>query len=532
MPDPLAMNDPVTPTTPPHPVPDPARCTRRTAALRALALLLPTGLTACRTFRPEPTPYEARRPKASSPLWQELEAARGDTWLRVLNAGPEALEWRLRALNSASTSIDLETFLWKPDASGLRVLAHLVAAADRGVRVRLLLDDSFTMHEDLALHDLDEHPNIEVRVYNPFTRRHDNVLMRQLLNLGHFSRLNRRLHNKTLIVDGRVAITGGRNIADEYFGFDPAFNFRDMDLLFSGDAVDQAGQHFDQYWNCQWSVPLTQFLPPPSRPSGLAALRNVVAGRTPASTDLTHEALRTAWLAATRDGLAGEARFVADPPAPDSKSPEKANNATLLGNELIRLIETVRENLVLVTAYLIPTPELEATIGRATARGVRVRILTNSLRSNNHLAADAAYRGHVGTLLDHGVELHEMHTLALDRERYMEAPVETKRLGLHAKLLVADDDLVYVGSCNLDARSLRLNTETGLMVRSPGLNQDLRRLLQPDFDPRNAWEVRRSPDGKTWWRSQGELRDDPPADSGFQRLEDWFLGLLPIDNEL
>ena len=489
-------------------------------------------IAGCAGFQPSQPAPDTALPQAHSALWRELDAVRSDGWHRVLNGGEDALDWRLRLIDSASSSIDLETFLWKPDASGARMLQHLLAAADRGVRVRILLDDSFTMHEDLALHAIDEHARIEYRIYNPFARRHDNVVLRQLLNLGEFGRVNRRLHNKTLIVDGRAAITGGRNIADEYFGLDPAFNFRDMDLLFAGAPVADATRHFDRFWNSRWAVPVEEFIAAPRDGKDLGAMRAWLDAGTDTVPAEPPAARRMAWLAAAREGIAGEARFVADAPAPDAGSPAAAGNAALLAQQLLALLDDAREDVVLVSAYLVPTPELESAIARATGRGVRVRILTNSLRSNNHLAADSAYRRHLHALLGSGVELHEMHALALDRDRYMRTPVEGKRIGLHAKLMLVDRDISYVGSCNLDPRSLRLNTETGLVVRGAALNGALRELLAADFDARNAWAVSVAPDGAPQWRAQGEVRGAPPADSPVQRLEDWFLGVLPIESQL
>jgi putative cardiolipin synthase len=294
------------------------RIRQRSAAALLLASVL--ALAGCAGFQPARPAPETALPDAQSTLWTEIAAVRQDNWHRVLNGGEDALDWRLRLIDSASSSIDLETFLWKPDASGARVLQRLLAAADRGVRVRILLDDSFTMHEDLALHAIDRHANVEYRIYNPFARRHDNVVLRQLLNLGEFGRVNRRLHNKTLIVDGRAAITGGRNIADEYFGLDPVFNFRDMELLFAGEPVAEATRHFDRFWNSRWAVPLDEFIAAPRDGRDMDAMRTWLAGTDGAPPE-PPAVRRAAWLAAARQGIGGEARFVADAPAPDEGSP-------------------------------------------------------------------------------------------------------------------------------------------------------------------------------------------------------------------
>jgi putative cardiolipin synthase len=169
---------------------------------------------------------------------------------------------------------------------------------------------------------------------------------------------------------------------------------------------------------------------------------------------------------------------------------------------------------------------------RAQARGVRVRILTNSLRSNNHTAAHSAYRGFVRSLIGHGVDLHEVRALAKDRSLYMVPPVDAKHLGLHAKAILLDDDLSFVGSANLDPRSLRLNTEMGLLVRSRELNRQLREAFGVDFDRRNAWRLEGLPDGSVRWVGDDQVLTVQPAESTWQRLEDWFFSGLPIRNEM
>jgi putative cardiolipin synthase len=195
-------------------------------------------------------------------------------------------------------------------------------------------------------------------------------------------------------------------------------------------------------------------------------------------------------------------------------------------------MEEANKELILVSAYLIPTPELEQTIERAEDRGVRVRILTNSLRSNNHVAAHSAYRHHVHRLVGHGAELHEVRVFARDRAIYMEEPVGDKHLGLHSKLLLIDNHLSYIGSANLDPRSLRLNTEMGLLINSTEFNKLLREVIDLDFHQRNAWHLQMQADGTLNWVADDAVLDEQPAESTLQRLEDWFLSILPIEDEM
>ena len=470
-------------------------------------------------------------PASDAGFWDEIGAIQAEDWFYLLNAGDEALEWRLRMIDSARISIDLETFLWKPDNSGLQIVAHVLAAADRGVKVRFLLDDSFTMHEELALHALDEHPNISFRLYNPFQHRSDSAAWRELFNLGEFARINHRMHNKALVIDGRAALIGGRNLADEYFGLHDELNFRDMEVITVGSNVPHIVTHFDAFWNSGWAFPLEQVFSEPADAPGLDDYRVQLAENVPPLSPDGPAELENEWQSIALVAYPGRAGFFFDQPASnDLADPDEMPDQ--LSGELERIIENAKSEVILVSAYLVPTPELEAVVERVEARGVEVRILTNSLQSNNHLAAHAAYKKHLNRLIDHGADLHEMRSTAADRDLYMQLPVDDKRLGLHAKLLLVDNDIVFIGSCNLDPRSLKINTEVGLIIESEELNSALRDRLTIDFERRNAWLVKRSDEGGLVWVSDDEVLKHQPSDSTIQRLEDWFIGLLPIDGEM
>jgi putative cardiolipin synthase len=203
-----------------------------------------------------------------------------------------------------------------------------------------------------------------------------------------------------------------------------------------------------------------------------------------------------------------------------------------LAAELSGMLDGARREIVIAFAYLVPTAQLEDAVRCAVSRGVSVRMLTNSLRSNNHLAAHSAYRNHIRTLLGHGASLHEVRIDARDRGLYMLAPIDRKTLSLHAKALVVDDDRVFIGSANLDPRSMRINTEMGLLVESRSLNAALRTALDVDFRTANAWQLQLDGSGRVLWVSDRETRTRIPAASPMQDLEDWFFGLLPIEEEM
>ena len=198
----------------------------------------------------------------------------------------------------------------------------------------------------------------------------------------------------------------------------------------------------------------------------------------------------------------------------------------------MEILDAATEEVLIVSAYLIPTPELEGAVERAIGRGVRIRMLTNSIRSNNHLTAHSAYRNHIRALLDNGAELHEVRIDASDRDIYMLSPIEEKQLALHAKALVIDFDKVFIGSANLDPRSLRINTEMGLLIESEALNAEVRKAVTPDFSQTNAWLLELDEDGRVIWVSHDATLTEQPAASMLQRIEDWFFSHLPIEDEL
>ncbi len=498
---------------------------------RSCLLVLLLFVVSCAQFNPVAQAPEFSLPPSSAPLWQTVDGDGSENWHVLLNEGLHALDVRLDAIDSATEQIDLQTFLWHFDLAGALVLDHLIKAADRGVRVRILVDDTFLAREDTVLLALADHPEIEYRVFNPFQRRQGSIVTRQLLNIAEFHRLDHRMHNKSMIVDNRVAIIGGRNLANEYFGLHTDSNFRDLDVLLGGPVVRNASDSFDQYWNDRWSVPIEQLSHSLPEPLELEDIRHYTRGTSALHKDLPDRELTAKWQALRAQADGGETRLLVDiPPEDNPASPDEA--PIQVAEELAQLFAQAQREIIIITAYLIPTPVLESVVREALGRGVRIRILTNSISSNNHLVAHGAYQTHVNTLLGIGVEMHEVRIDARDRPRYMIEPVSSKRLALHAKALVFDDTRVFIGSANLDPRSLKLNTEMGLLIESEAFNQELRQAVGVDFHSENAWRLELQDNGRIDWVSGDERRSAQPADSEFQRLEAWFYSLLPIDHEL
>jgi putative cardiolipin synthase len=339
------------------------------------------------------------------------------------------------------------------------------------------------------------------------------------------------MHNKAMVIDNRVAIVGGRNLADEYFGLDPTANFRDLELLMGGPAVQQVSAAFDDYWNDDWSFPIGMVAHTKASPEQLAEARRIAESAAHIHDEETFDELVAAWTNVTAGADTGEAILFADEPPEDN--PRNRDEAPVqVANELIELFDNADSEIVVVSAYLIPTPHLEGAVERALDRGVRIRILTNSIGSNNHLTAHSAYRNHIDTLLGHGAEMHEVRIDARDRDRYILSPVGRKTLALHAKALVIDDDKVFIGSTNLDPRSLRINTEMGLLVISPDFNAEVRAALEGDFSEENAWRLELQDDGRVFWVSAERVLESQPALTPLQRIEDWFFSHMPIEGEL
>jgi len=495
-------------------------------------LIMMAGLAGCAgSLQPVQTPVEVTPPPAASPLWDELSDLRQDDWFYLLNLGNEALDWRLRAIDSAVDSIELQTFIWALDGSGSAIRQHLLDAAERGVFVRVLVDDSFILDADQELLDIDRHPGIELKVFNPYKRRSSHAALREVLNLGEFHRLDHRMHNKVMVIDDRVAVLGGRNLADHYFGYDESDNFRDMEIITGGPIVQELANGFDEYWNDEWSFPVDTIMAQRAGPGSPEPVSVTAALAPEAHLERPADELQGDWIGLVRSAHSGSARLLLD--APPAENPDDPGDAPVqVGQELVREIDKAQQEIWLISAYLIPTPELEEALQRAEDRGVQVRILTNSISSNNHLTAHSAYRKHLRRLVEMGIDVHEVRADAKDRDVYIESPVEDKSLCLHAKILIFDRSRVFVGSANLDPRSLRINTEMGLLIESPALNEELRAALEPDFSLRNAWQLEMSDSGQITWRSDEAVLPHQPTHSYMRRIEDWFLTLLPIEDEM
>ncbi len=509
-----------------------SRARDRTLLVALSAPLVMNMLSGCAArLKPADLPIEQSVLSAEAPLWSALAAIRPGDWFQLQNTGEQAIAWRLRAIDSAVESIALQSFIWKDDRTGSRILGRVLAAADRGVDVRILLDDSFLAGEDVLASAVNRHPNIEYRVYNPLVNRKGGMAVRELANIASFHRIDRRMHNKLLVVDDRVAIIGGRNMADEYYGYHEQHNFRDMEVLLGGPFVTTLGNAFDEYWNNHWSIPIDRITEQPAHDRDLADLRISLAATADSGLPESETDLQREWEREVRGAAEGTARLLIDttPVASPGKGGEEA---VQLAGQFVRELDSVEKEAILVTAYFIPTPDVIDSMERLAQRGVQLIVLTNSLNSNNHVTAHSAYQHHRREVLRIGAKLFETRADAKDRDRYMQQPVADRILGLHAKLAVLDHERLFIGSANLDPRSLRVNSEIGIVIESRELNRRLRKHLTLDFSERNAWQVESTAEGRMFWVSDNGRSEIQPASSFFLRLENAFFGLLPIEGEM
>ena len=455
----------------------------------------------------------------------------GLSGFRAIDDGGEGLAARAALADLAGRSIDVQTFLWPGDRVGDILWQRLIRAADRGVRVRLLIDDIELDGEGLALL---AHPNIEVRVFNPFAARH---FGRMVELIRRFDILDHRMHNKLFIVDNEALIIGGRNVADDYFGLSAQRDFRDLDLLVVGPIVPTASQAFDEYWNCGWSYPAASLLRLPPREQlrrarAYEATLDAAVATSPLRIDADPRpaALRIERL---RDGLVfGQGTLRWD--NPDQRVGEPVGETPSPPLAAMReLTAGARREIVIESAYFAPDPDLRS-LREARLRGVAITLLTNSLATTNHVAVHTSYARLRPSLLRSGVGLFELRPDAALRRRFIADPSSTAAFGLHTKVAVFDGEIVATGSFNFDARSAFLNTEIILVARCPALARSVLALLAPDFDPANSWRLSLGRAGGVEWEigegARAHTTGFEPASLG-RKVKALLLSLLPIDGE-
>ena len=512
--------------------------------VRIVSIALGAFLVGCASLPPPPADrvtstaitdsQETRLGKIVAPL--VAAAPVGTSGFHALFEPRDAFAARMVLAATAERSIDAQYYIWHDDRAGMLLFEALWRAAERGVRVRLLLDDVNTKGLDPILAALDAHPNIEVRLYNPFVQR-----SARLLGFAtDFGRLNRRMHNKSFTADNVATIVGGRNIGDEYFAAGDGADFADLDVLGVGPAVPETSAQFDRYWNSASAYPAAAFVGVPGTDGARELEARFAATRSdPASIEYL-EAIRKSSLVeemqARRLALDwAVAHVVTDDPA---KTLDQSNRTeVLLFPELMRALGRPERSLDIVSPYFVPGDEGTAALTELARRGVRVRILTNSLAASDVSAVHAGYMKRRRDLLRAGIALYELKPLAATARVEESHTGSGGASGLHAKTYAVDGTKIFVGSFNFDPRSARLNTELGVVIESAALAGR----LVATFDtvvPLRAYEVRLAPEGDDlqWIErsASGEEKryDHEPETSGLKRFGVQILSILPIESLL
>ena len=428
--------------------------------------------------------------------------------LRLLPAGDQAFEARIALARAAQKSIDAQYYQIADDATGRQFLRELAAAAARGVRVRLLVDDLHAAGEDALLAGLAARPNVELRMFNPLPVRDGGVAARVLFSAHQFSRINHRMHNKLLVADNAIAVTGGRNIADEYFDRSSPANFIDMDMLAAGPAVQALSTVFDGYWNSEQAYPIQRLVDPSLTPEAArhqfdAAAQQADAAELPVATrDPLGQSSVGTQLASGRLALhmAG-VRVIADAPAKANGGDASLADGAVMNGKL-ELLQSARSEVLLASPYFVPGRRTMAVLKQATDGRVRVSVLTNSIATTDEPLVHAGYARYRTALLDMGVSLYELMPGAEDT-RAAAGELRGSLGRLHAKVAVVDARWLYIGSMNMDRRSAHCNTEMGLIVDSPELAGQVASLLRGERQTL-SYEVRSNGGGQgLQWIAQG-----------------------------
>ena len=467
----------------------------------------------------------------------EVSAARGEdeSGFYPLGNGIDALTARLLLARKAERSIDTQYYLIKSDTTSMAFIDALLEAADRGVRVRLLLDDVFTKGYDAGMAALDSHPNFEIRIFNPFYRGAAGRVRSGLTDLG---RVNRRMHTKTFTVDNEVTILGGRNIADEYFGAREDAKFGDLDVIGIGRIAGEVSSMFDLFWNHSTALPVPAFAIMPDDPvAEMAALRErLAAAREEVRKTPYAEAVRETALAFMEPGGRefewAPYELVFDSPDKGIRSKERADVDIV--EPLAEALKSAEKELIVISPYFVPRKRAIELLSALQARGVDVTIVTNSLAANNQVTVHGGYAPSRKPLLEAGVTIYEVRPDA-DVSGAELVAGSGARATLHTKAFLVDRHKVFIGSFNFDPRSANLNTESGVIIESAVLGAEFGEIFEEGIEAQ-SWRVYLNEDGKLRWRGVDDgqeviYRKDPQS-TWWQRFVAGLVRVLPVKSQL
>lgn len=435
-------------------------------------------------------------PEAARPL---LEAHPGKSGFYVLEKGEDALLARAWLGDHAARSIDIQYFIWSTDNIGILASEFLLRAADRGVKVRVLVDDLLVDAPSDAMLALAAHPNFDLRVYNPKHKVGISLPKRVLNLLTSFKGSNQRMHDKAAIFDGQVAVTGGRNMADEYYGHDQAYNFRDRDALVLGPVAGEIQASFERFWASPLAIPVEDLLVNPFRRQTPGQIQAVYAwlhayAQNPANfAPEVYEALQNLPQRFHRltEGLIWEdVRFLCDLPGKNRRLGLGGSGRTT--EELVAALRKAKHRVTIQSPYVVLSRRGFSLFEELLKRGVEIRISTNSLASTDNLQAFSGYQKQRRKLLDMGIRITEFRPDPAIKRELMEQRRESGKtipvFSLHAKTLVVDGELLFIGTFNLDPRSANLNTEVGVLLSNTQVAAQVEKAIERDMEPENSWD--------------------------------------------
>ena len=422
---------------------------------------------------------------------EHTEVGRNLSGIRLLTSGDEALASLVALADRAERTLDLQYYLIHEDESSRLLLHHLRSAAERGVRVRLLVDDLNTAGEDRRFMHLGELANVEVRVFNPFPGGRFATWTRFVASASDIPRINHRMHNKLFVADNAIAITGGRNIGDQYFTRDLHSNFIDLDVVAAGTIVPQLSATFDAFWNSKYAYPIASLASPvPAEAVPKALEESTLAGDASwLAHELDADALELTWVPAT---------VLADRPGKIASDVAPTEELTI-ANSIAALMRSAKQEVIVISPYFVPGPEGVALMRELVGRGVHIRVLTNSLASTDSPLVHNGYSHYRVALLKLGVELSEVRP-KLGQKRLRFHPFRSSNASLHAKALVIDQRIVFIGSMNMDARSARTNSEMGLVMRSTEIAHQVTSLLD-DISADGSYKLELDGNDRIVWSS-------------------------------
>ncbi len=506
-----------------------ARLFLQTVVFACILALLSACTTIPADYAPPPShAIPARHDTRLAELMLPADADPEQSFFLPIDRADVAFELRLALADTAQTSIDAQYFLWNDDESGNLLLNRLLAAADRGVRIRLLVDDMEIEDADWPIAALNLQPNVEIRIFNPLHVRGRSKFLRYLNIAFYMQRLNNRMHNKLYLVDNVIGLTGGRNIGNEYFGINAKRNNRDIDVLAVGPIVSEMSNGFDIYWNSEYAYPPEVWLSQTPELEDKWELRDDVEEDAAAIVDVTDRFAPeprdwTAELSALRQQLVpADARALYDDDIPPVQ----------VADELGLVADEVQQELIIVSPYFVPALGVMELFRELIERGVRVVVLTNSLASNNVTLANTGYKKFRRQLIDAGVELYEYRADPKDRLESETPPVMANRMTLHRKIIVFDRRTIYIGTLNVGPRSMLLNSECGLLIDDEELTRTVLSGIQRDLQPQNSWRVTVDEEERLRWESSDRVTYSQPAYSFWQRFKDFIFTPLPIENQI